>query len=81
MRAAYDAFEKGDLATVAALLADGIAWHQAGNNPLSGDYTNKDAVFGVVFARLAELTAGTFKNEIHDILANDKHAIDAALTP
>ena len=75
LRTAYDAFMKGDMATVANLLADDIAWHQAGNNPLSGDYPNKDAVFGVVFTRLADLTAGTFKNEIHDILANDTHAI------
>jgi ketosteroid isomerase-like protein len=75
LRNGYEAFANGDMETVAALLADDITWHQAGDSPLSGDHQNRDAVFGVVFARLADLTAGTFRFEIHDILANDTHAV------
>ena len=74
MRKGYAAFAAGDMATVSSLFADGIAWHQAGNGPLSGDFVGKDAVFGT-FARLAEITAGTFSQEIHDMLANDEHAV------
>ena len=34
----------------------------------------RDDVFGF-FARLAEETGGTFRLDIHDVLANDEHAI------
>jgi uncharacterized protein len=74
LRTGYEAFMKGDMDTVAALFADDIAWHYSGAGPLAGDFTGKDAVFAL-FARLAELTAGTFGNEIHDLLANDEHAV------
>ena len=60
--------------TVSSLFADDIAWHQAGNGPLSGDLAGKEAVFGT-FAELIELTKGTFGQEIHDLLANDEHAV------
>jgi ketosteroid isomerase-like protein len=74
LRKGYAAFAAGDMATVSSLFADGITWHQAGSGPLSGDSVGKDAVFGV-FAKLAELTAGTFRQQIHDLLANDEHAV------
>ncbi|HVD47197.1 MAG TPA: nuclear transport factor 2 family protein [Candidatus Limnocylindria bacterium] len=73
-RRGYEAFRTGDMATVSELLADDVAWHVGGNNPLTGDYKGKDAVFGF-FGKLMELTGGTFKLEVHDILANDEHTI------
>jgi uncharacterized protein len=74
LRAGYEAFAKGDLETVGALFADDIAWHQSGTSPLAGDRAGKDAVFAL-FGRLGELTAGTFANQIHDVLADDEHAV------
>lgn len=74
VRKGYQAFAAGDMETVAALFADDIVWHEAGNGPISGDFAGKDAVFGH-FARLAEVTGGTFGQEIHDLLANDEHAV------
>ena len=74
LRKGYEAFGAGDMETVASLFADDIGWHQSGNNPLSGDFAGKDAVFETL-ARLAELTGGTFGQEIHDLLANDEHAV------
>src|SRR5712691_9736016 len=74
LRKGYGAFAAGDLETVASLFADDIAWHQSGNSSLAGDFAGKDAVFGIL-AQLAELTAGTFGQEIHDLLANDEHAV------
>ena len=74
LRKGYGAFAAGDMETVAALFADEIAWHQAGSSPLSGDVAGKDAVFGI-FGQLVELTGGTFGQEIHDLLANDEHAV------
>jgi ketosteroid isomerase-like protein len=72
-RRGYEAFSKGDMATVSELMADDVVWHVGGNNSLSGDYKGKDAVFGF-FGKLMELTDGTFKLEVHDILANDEHS-------
>ena len=74
LRKGYAAFAAGDMETVASLFADDIAWHQAGSSPLSGDLAGKDAVFGT-FAQLIQLTKGTFGQEIHDLLANDDHAV------
>lgn len=73
-RAGYEAFAVGDLATVGDLLADDIVWHSGGDNILTGDYVGKEAVFGY-FARLLQETGGAFKNQIHDMLANDDHGV------
>ena len=45
-----------------------------GVGPLSGDYHGRDQVFGF-FGRLAEETGGTFRLDVHDILANDEHTV------
>src|SRR5713226_7362004 len=74
MRRGYEAFLGGDLGALNDLFADDIVWHVPGRNQMAGDFAGKDAVFGQ-FAKLMELTGGTFKLEIHDILANDTHAV------
>jgi uncharacterized protein len=74
LRRGYGAFSTGDMDTVNQLFADEIVWHEGGRNPLSGDYKGKEQVLGL-FGRLLELTEGTFKIEIHDIVANDDHAV------
>ena len=73
-RKAYDAFGRGDMATVGELMTDDTVWHILGHGPLAGDYKGKDAVFGF-FGKLMELTGGSFKLEIHDILADDEHGV------
>jgi uncharacterized protein len=73
-RRGYDAFAKGDLAALSELLADDVTWHVRGVGPLSGDYHGRDEVFAF-FGRLAEETAGTFRLDVHDVLANDEHSV------
>jgi ketosteroid isomerase-like protein len=73
-RTAYAAFGAGDMATLGDLFADDIVWHSAGDNILSGEYVGKEAVFGL-FGQLAQETGGSFRNDIHDILANDRHGV------
>jgi uncharacterized protein len=73
MRRGYAAFASGDLATLGELMADDVVWHVRGAGPLSGDYHGRDQVFGF-FGRLAEETDGTFRLDVHDILANDEHS-------
>ena len=71
VRRGYAAFGTGDVATLRALFADDVVWHVGGRSPITGDYKGKDEVLGF-FAQLAELTGGTFRVDVHDVLANDE---------
>jgi ketosteroid isomerase-like protein len=74
VRTGYERFLGGDFAALNELFADDAVWHAPGKHQLAGDYRGKDEIFGA-FAKTFELTGGTFKLEIHDILANDEHAV------
>ena len=74
LRNGYAAFEKGDLDTLRDLFDDGITWHSPGKSPVAGDYSGIDQVFGL-FGKVGELSGGTLRNDIHDVLANDEHAV------
>ena len=73
-RAGYEAFAAGDLAAVSDLLSDNIVWHSGGSNVLTGDYKGKEAVLGF-FGLLMQESGGSFRNKIHDMLANDEHGV------
>ena len=73
-RRGYEAFAKADLAALSELIADDVTWHALGVGPLSGDYHGRDEVFAF-FGRPAEETAGTFRLDVHDALANDEHTV------
>ncbi len=73
-RQGYEAFAKGDMATLSELMADDITWHVEGAGSLSGTYRGREDVFGF-FGRLAEETGGTFSLDVHDVLANDEHVV------
>ena len=75
LRKGYEAFANYDLETIQKLFADDIVWHVVGgNNQLTGTFKGKDEVFGW-FAKLLTLSEGTFKIDVHDVIANDNHAI------
>ncbi|MBW3611369.1 MAG: nuclear transport factor 2 family protein [Actinobacteria bacterium] len=75
LRKGYDAFSKGDLDTIRnEVFSPDVVFHVAGRNPLSGDYRGADEVFGF-FGRLFELSGGTLVLELHDVVANDGHAV------
>jgi ketosteroid isomerase-like protein len=74
VRKGFAAFQGGDMATLSELLADDVVWHAAGRSQLSGDFHGKEAVFGT-FQKAFELTGGSLKLEIHDMLANDTHVV------
>jgi uncharacterized protein len=74
VRKGFDAFSKGDMDTLRELFDQDAVWHAAGRSPLSGDHRGVDAILGF-FARTMELTGGTFRVELHDVLANDEHAV------
>ena len=70
LRTMYDAFAKGDVETVMGLLTD--EYHISGRSPVSGSYSGKDEVLSFV-GKLMQLSGGTFRLEVEDILANDRH--------
>jgi uncharacterized protein len=74
IRRGYEAFSAGDVNTVLALFADDITWHASGSNQLAGDYHGPQEVMGM-FGRLMEMTGGSFRVDVHDILANDTHGV------
>ena len=74
LRKGYEAYSTGDLAVLNDLFADDISWHIAGRSQVAGDYKGRDQVFGF-FGKLMELSNGTTKIEVHDLLANDDHGV------
>jgi ketosteroid isomerase-like protein len=74
----YAAFAKGDFDVLTDLFAENIVWHSGGRNQLTGDYRGREAVFGY-FAKLMEVTDGTFRIDLHAVLADDEHGVALAV--
>jgi ketosteroid isomerase-like protein len=75
VRDGFAAFQRGDLdALQQQYFADDIRWHVPGRSPLAGDYEGISQVLQL-FVRLFELSGGTFRIELHDVVANDEHAV------
>ena len=74
VRRGFDAFAKGDVDTLRELFDQDAIWHAPGRNPVAGDYQGVEAILGF-FARTMEVTGGTFRAELHDVVANDEHAV------
>ena len=80
LRKGYDAFSRGDMDALRSdLFSPDIVWHQGGRNQTSGDYRGVDAVLGL-FGKLFQLTDGSFRVELHDVLASDEHVVALAKT-
>jgi uncharacterized protein len=75
MRGAFAAFMRGDMEALQnTYFAEDVRYHVAGRSQVAGDYEGVGAVLGL-FARLFELSGGTLSLEVHDVLANDDHAV------
>jgi uncharacterized protein len=74
VRRGYDAFSRGDMQALRELFDPDVVWHSPGRSQLAGDYRGVDAVLGF-FGRTMELTGGTFRVEVHDVVANDEHVV------
>jgi ketosteroid isomerase-like protein len=70
----YADFAKGDLPAMLAACDDKITFQVAGQSQVAGKFTKADFVSGFV-AKLMELTGGTLKVEVHDVLASDRHGV------
>lgn len=78
LRRGYTAFAEGDMDTLDEVVADDVAWHEAGDHPLSGDREGKDEVFAF-FREINERSGGTFRIDLHDVLATDEHVVALAV--
>lgn len=74
VRRLFSAFASNDLPTINALLAEDVAWTAPGRAVNAGRRDGKQAMFEGM-SRLAELTGGTLRGELHDVLASDDHVV------
>ena len=71
LRKGYAAFSSGDFNALNEFVPEDAVWHVTGNSAtISGDYDGRDAIYAY-FGKLMEITGGTFKAELVDVLAND----------
>ena len=76
-RRGYTGFQTGDMETLRSLFAPDIVWNVAGHSRFAGAHRGVDAVLNL-FAENFRETNGNFGVEVHDILANDEHAVALA---
>jgi uncharacterized protein len=73
VRRGYDAFARGDTAVFPELFAADATWTHQGHSQVAGDHTGLEAILGF-FGRSMELSQGTLKIEVDDVVANDDRA-------
>ena len=73
-RRTYDAFTSGDMTKLAEFFAEDVVWHTPGDSLVAGDFTGREATFDA-FAKEFELSGGTYRPQIHDVLAGDDHTV------
>ena len=74
IRRGFEAFGAGDMDTLRELFDADVTYHVPGRGSVAGDYHGPDEVLGL-FARIFELSGGTYQAELHDAVANDEHAV------
>jgi ketosteroid isomerase-like protein len=74
IRRGYELFNSGNLEELGTIFADDVVWHVGGRGRLSGEKRGRDAAFAY-FRQLGELTNGTFRAELHDVVASDEHVV------
>ncbi len=72
VRDLYAARERGDLDAVAALLAPDIDWHEP--YEYLGHIKGRERVIEAL-REAVDATGGTFRIHLHDVVANDDHAV------
>ena len=71
VRRMYAAFRRGDMETVKDCFTPDAVWQVPGRSPLAGAYEGFDAILGY-FATLRELSGGTFRTELLELLVGDQ---------
>ncbi|MCY0918640.1 MULTISPECIES: nuclear transport factor 2 family protein [unclassified Streptomyces] len=71
IRRGYEAFGKGDLEALGAMMTADVIHHMPGHNPLSGHHKGRETVLGL-YRRLAEETNGTLRLHLESVLADGR---------
>lgn len=74
VRDVYEAQSRGDMDAYLGFLTDDFVLHIPGRSRIAGDYRGKDEVRRH-FREVAELTGGTFRTNVHDVVAGADHAV------
>ena len=74
IRAAYEAMQRGDMATMAGFIDENVVWHES-TPGFEGVYHGRDEVLGMMGRIFEEAGVQMVSMSIHDILANDDHAV------
>jgi len=74
LRQAYAAQSRGDIEGYINLLSDDFLLHIPGRSQIAGDYMGKEEIRRH-FREITQLSGGTFRTEVHDILASDTHVV------
>ena len=69
----YAHFSEGNFQAVLDACSDSMTFQIAGKSKLAGKYT-KDTFLTNFVVKMKELSGGSYKLEVHDILASDLHA-------
>lgn len=75
VRQMFEAFQCGDVDRIRAALGERVVWHFPGRRgKLAGRHEGHDAVFAFLL-EVVSLTDATFRLELLDVIANDRHAV------
>jgi uncharacterized protein len=74
VREAYAAFGRGDVDGYLRHCTKDFCFNVPGRSAVSGSFRGKEGL-DQLLRRVMEITAGTFREEVQDVLANDQHAI------
>jgi ketosteroid isomerase-like protein len=74
VRRFIDAMVTREVGAIAECFADGVIFHIAGRNPLSGEYRGKHVVMTRLFQAWEEAFGG-LEITVHDVLADDDHVV------
>ena len=76
VRQLYDARARHDEATIRALLAPDVVWHEPpGAAAYTGDHIGPDAVRRNMIGAAMAVTAGTFRLELDDAIPHGEHVV------
>lgn len=74
VRRGYEAFNKGDVETLAGILAEDVVQYQPGRSGIAGEYRGREATLAF-YGQLAEQSGGTFRAELLEVYPNDRKAV------
>ena len=73
IRRLYEAFNTRDITTLTEAF-ERTLYHVPGENSIAGIYSGPEEIFGLM-AKSLELTGGTLRFELEDVVANGHHAV------